>query len=87
MKKLYSVEITVYVMAEDDDEAKRVAVKNCEEDSAEAWQAKSVAHEWYDAIPFGADDDMKCGEILKLQRAAQPRLQATGKPPAPEANR
>lgn len=69
-KLLYGVEITVYVMAEDEDEAKSLAVTNCEEDNAEAWQAfSSVASEWSNAIPFGADDNMTCGDILKLQRA------------------
>ena len=71
MKKLYQVEITVFVMADDKDEAASIASVEAQPEDCEVWEARSVQSEWWDAIPYGADDDMKCGEILKQQRAAQ----------------
>ena len=71
MKKLYEVEIKVYVMAEDAEEAAQIAVTDCQDTEAEAFLANSVDSEWFDVIPYGGDDDTTCGEILKSQRAAQ----------------
>ena len=51
-------------MANDVDEAIRVAVENCEAKDAEAHPANTVAHEWYNAVPFNAEDNSTCGEIL-----------------------
>lgn len=70
MKKLFCVTIVVYVMAGNESDAKRIGAEYCAADSAEAYIAESVASEWYDYIPFGSDDDMTCGDILKAQRAA-----------------
>lgn len=70
IKKLYEVEIKAYVMAEDEDEAKSIAVAECEDVDAEAFVTNSIDAEWWDAIPYGNDDDLTCGEILKQQAAA-----------------
>jgi len=69
-KKLYHVEITVMVMAENETDAKLEAVSNADILDCEANSATSVASEWYDAIPWGETDDRTCGQILKAQRIA-----------------
>jgi hypothetical protein len=70
-KKLYEVNIRVYVMAECADEAQELAIENCEDTEAEAHIANSVSNAWWNAIPYGTDDDTTCGEILSSQHAAQ----------------
>ncbi len=71
MKKLYCVEITVMVMAENEDEAAEIAAREATSENCEAMIASSVSSEWHDAIPFGSDDDATCGEVLERQRASQ----------------
>ena len=71
MKKLYWVEITVMVMAEDEDEAAEIAACEAISENCDAMIASSVPSGWYDAIPFGSDDDATCCEVLKRQRAPQ----------------
>ena len=68
MKKLYCVEITVMVMAENKEEAAEIASREALPESCEANEAFSVPSEWYGAIPFGADDEKTCAQILKHQR-------------------
>lgn len=63
IKRLYKVTITKYVMAENEDAA--LILVDCYSDEGEAVLAKNVDAEWFDAFPFGADDDRTCGEIIK----------------------
>ena len=70
MKKLYWIDITMMVMAEDEDEAAEIAARKATPENCVGRLALSVPSEWRDAIPFGADDDLTCGEILKRQREA-----------------
>jgi len=67
MSKLYEVQITCYVMAENETDAKCIAVKDCQESDAEAYVAESVDSEWFTAIPYGEKQDRLCGNLLQLQ--------------------
>lgn len=64
MKKLFVVSYTAYVMAEDVEAAKYVHIDTDNSD-IEVSQATSVDHIWWDAIPFGSDDDRTCGQIIQ----------------------
>ena len=67
MKKLYVAAVTIYVIAENEDEAKRVARYDAciEEDEWEVSEAKAVDATWYDCLPWGDDDNQRtCGEWL-----------------------
>ena len=68
-KKLYRVKVVLYVMAENESEA-RVAATNAKFDIFEctAKRAEQVDPGWDNAIPYNADDDHTCGEILASQR-------------------
>jgi len=80
MKKLYevTVEHTVYVMAEDDNEAKWEAELALDDsrydiqpDSVIASRVKSyIDKEWRDGQPYNqdADDERTCAEILEDER-------------------
>ena len=66
MKRLYRVEAHYYVMAGGELEAVLIRPDvDCCPRLAEA--VSNVDSEWYDAIPFGGDDDRTCGEILQQQ--------------------
>lgn len=66
-KKLHEVTLKVYVMAENERDAFNAAtnidVHHCFDD-AEIFPAESVDSNWWEAVPFGGDDDRTCGEIL-----------------------
>ena len=66
MKRLYEVEAKWYVMAEDEGAAQRVIPElgSC---SVFAIEATSIDADWTGAIPFEADDDRTCLEILKAR--------------------
>jgi len=64
MKRLYEVEIRVYVMAENEQDALQIAARECQPEEAEAEEAGSVDSLWWKSIPYGADDDKTCGEIM-----------------------
>lgn len=70
MKKLYEVEIKVYVMAEDKEDALYIASRECQPEEAEAYEAESVDALWWKSIPYGSDDDKTCGEIIGEMIAA-----------------
>lgn len=73
MKKLYRVEITMMVMADDVFDAMAVAEQSVDQSNTgefEVAPATSTPSEWYDLVPYGSDDDLTVGEILKLQRSA-----------------
>uniref|UniRef100_A0A6M3X6L1 Uncharacterized protein n=1 Tax=viral metagenome TaxID=1070528 RepID=A0A6M3X6L1_9ZZZZ len=63
MKRLYEVEARWYVMAEDEVEAE--SVRPIWGDYAVfVTEASGVDHDWFDALPFGGDDDRTCSQIL-----------------------
>jgi hypothetical protein len=64
-KKLYRVKVVLFVMAEDQAEA-CMAATQARFDILEcsARKAEYVAPEWDDAIPYNADDERTCAEIL-----------------------
>ncbi len=68
-KKLYRVKVTLYVMAENESEA-RVAATNAKFDIFEcaAKKADRLDPGWEDAIPYNADDLHTCAEILAGQQ-------------------
>lgn len=81
-KKLYRVRVTLYVMAENASGACVAATKapfdifECHARKAEHLEAG-----WEDAVPYNADDDRTCAELLTVENtlrssAAVPRLQA-----------
>ena len=72
MKKLYQVEITLMVMAENEEDALEaikdevfgmIDVIEC----GEACEAKTVPEKWANEIPFNADGDATCIDIMKRQ--------------------
>ena len=68
MKKLYEVQMTVYVMAEDENEACSIATQfdvDIPSEDCEIYEACVVPTVWLDSIPYGSDDDKTCWEILK----------------------
>ncbi len=72
-KKLYRVAITLYVMAEDKYDACWAAT-NARFDVFEcvAEEAKNPDPGWEDAVPYNADDERTCAEILASQPQAAP---------------
>lgn len=70
-KQLYRVKVILYVMAENESEA-RVAATNSQFDIFEctARKAEHIDSGWENAIPYNADNDRTCAEILASQ---QPR--------------
>jgi hypothetical protein len=64
-KKLYRVRVVLFVMAENESDA-RVAATRARFDIFEcaARKAKNIDPEWNDAIPYNADDERTCSEIL-----------------------
>ena len=79
MKKLYEVEMTVYVMAANEIEAHEAATDFEVEipfADCEIYEAGAVNSSWMEAIPYGSDDDKTCREILannQLQPTAEKR--------------
>ncbi len=73
-KKLYRVRVVLFVMAENESDA-RVAATQARFDIFEctARRAENVDPEWMGAIPFNADDDRTCSEIMiNRQPAVRP---------------
>jgi hypothetical protein len=68
-KKLYRVKVVLYVMAENESEA-RVAATNAKFDIFEctAKKAEYIEQGWDSAIPYNADDDRTCMEVLGSQQ-------------------
>ena len=64
-KKLYCVRVVLFVMAENESDA-RVAATRSQFDIFEctAKKAINVSPEWKDAIPYNADDERTCSEII-----------------------
>jgi hypothetical protein len=75
-KKLFRVKVILYVMAENESEA-RVAATDARFDIFEctAKKADKLEPGWEDAIPYNAQDARTCAEIFSsVQPAAQPAL-------------
>ena len=77
-KTLHRVDVVLYVMADDEFDACWVATnvrfESFECVAKEATEAKRLDPEWEEAVPYNADDDRTCSEILSSQRhLAQPR--------------
>lgn len=68
-KKLYRVKVVLYVMAENESEA-RVAATNASFDIFEcsARKADHVDPAWVNAIPYNSDDDRTCAEVFAGER-------------------
>ncbi len=71
-KKLYCVRVTLYVMAENASGA-CVAATRAPFDIFEchARKADHIDDEWESAIPYNADDDRTCSEILDREKAVR----------------
>jgi hypothetical protein len=75
-KKLYRVKVVLYVMAENESDA-CVAATQAHFDIFEcaATKAESVDPEWNDAIPYNADNERTCAEIMaNLPQATQKQV-------------
>lgn len=72
-KKLYCVKVTLYVMAENASEA-CVAATKAPFDIFEctARKAERVGAGWAESIPYNADDERTCGEIITAELALRP---------------
>ncbi len=85
-KKLHCVRVEMYVMAENASGA-CVAATKAPFDIFEcrARKADHVNPEWEDAIPYNADDERTCAEVLSSERAlhAAASLIATRRPQSP----
>jgi hypothetical protein len=73
-KKLYRVDVVLYIMAEDESaacasatEAKFDVFECCPE------RARFIDPFWEDAIPYNSDDDLSCKEVMTgNNRVVQP---------------
>jgi len=64
-KKLYRVKIILFVMAENESDACMAATQaRFDIFECAATKAESVDPEWDDAIPYNADDERTCSEIM-----------------------
>ena len=72
-KKLYCVKVVMYVMAENTSEACLEATR-AQFDIFEcgARRANHLHTGWEDAIPYNADDERTCAEILASEQAPTP---------------
>lgn len=65
MKKLYEVNKKYYCLAENEIEAEYMYIggEGC---TIEISEATSVDNDWWDALPFGDEEEERtCGEIIK----------------------
>jgi|GEM_PF-1551840 hypothetical protein len=71
-KKLYRVKVVLFVMAENESDA-RVAATRARFDIFEcaATKAEYVDPEWKDAIPYNADDERTCSKIMPGKQQAE----------------
>lgn len=74
-KKLYCVKVVLYVMAENASGA-CVAATQAPFDIFEctARRAERIDRGWENAIPYNADDERTCAEILASERASFPSV-------------
>jgi hypothetical protein len=85
-KKLYRVKVILYVMAENESDA-RVAATNAQFDIFEctAKKAEYIDQGWENAIPYNAEDERTCMEVLGSQQ--QPVNSATPFPTRPQSRK
>ncbi len=70
-KKLHRVEVVLYLMAEDEFDACWAATNvRFEAFECVAQEAERLDPGWEDAVPYNADDDRTCSEILMSQMQA-----------------
>ena len=82
-KKLYRVKVALNVMAENESDA-CAAVTQAPFDIFEcvARKAENVEPGWNDAVPYNADRDLTCSEILGSQKqTARPETHIVKLPP------
>ena len=74
-KKLYRVKVVLFVMAENEADACAAATQaRFDIFECTARKAGYVEPEWNDAIPFNADDERTCSEIMaNKQQVAHPK--------------
>jgi hypothetical protein len=64
-KKLYRVDVVLYIMAEDESDACAAATSaKFDVFECEAEQARFIEPFWQDAVPYNSDDDLTCNEIV-----------------------
>jgi hypothetical protein len=81
-QKLHRVEVVLYVMAEDESDACWVAT-HARFDVFECYarEAKAIDPGWEDAVPYNADDERTCSEIIKgKKQVIKPHLQSIRSP-------
>jgi hypothetical protein len=67
-KKLYCVKVTLYVMAENASEACVAATKaRFDIFDCTARRADRISVGWADSVPYNADDERTCAEIMAPQ--------------------
>lgn len=68
MKKLYRVNVTYYVAAEDEDEARHIQpdLTASDIDADELGPGDAFDPEWIDAIPFGETGDRTCLDYFNM---------------------
>lgn len=65
-KKLYRVKVVLFVMAEDEAEACAAATRaRFDIFECAARRVETVDLEWNDAIPYNADDERTCADIMR----------------------
>jgi hypothetical protein len=81
-KTLHRVQVVLYVMAEDEFDACGAATRaRFDFSECVAKEAESLDPGWEDAIPYHADDDRTCSEILAGKMPADhPRAQSIKSP-------
>jgi hypothetical protein len=72
-KKLYRVKVTLYVMAENESEARLAATKaRFDIFECRARKAEGLDPGWDNAIPYNAEDERTCAQIFASERQALP---------------
>ena len=88
-KELYRVRVVLFVMAENESEA-RVAATRAQFDifDCTARKAKIVNPDWKDAIPYNADDERTCSEIMLTgQKLTTPEVRLVNLPASMKAGK
>ena len=74
-KKLYCVKVVLYVMAENASGACVAATKApFDIFECKARKADHLAPGWEDAVPYNADDERTCSEILSSEQVVRPSI-------------
>ena len=86
-KKLYRVKVVLFVMAENESDACMAATQaRFDIFECTAKKAEFVDSGWNDAIPYNADDDRTCSEIMaNNQQTARPQVRSAKLPAYVEA--